>query len=73
MRISRVCESLKKLPSDPSLLLSPLQHHVPSWLQNTHIYRWPRDQDDILRRLMRVEKYTPPPIGPLPTIVSIPI
>lgn len=47
--------------------------HVPNWLQNTHIYGWPRDRDDILRRLMRVEKYNPPPIGELPTIVSIPI
>ncbi|XP_073332630.1 uncharacterized protein traf3ip2l [Pagrus major] len=47
--------------------------HVPNWLQNTHVYSWPRDRDDILRRLMRVEKYNPPPIGPLPTIVSIPI
>ncbi|XP_010740831.3 uncharacterized protein traf3ip2l isoform X1 [Larimichthys crocea] len=47
--------------------------HVPNWLQNTHVYGWPRDRDDILRRLMRVEKYNPPPIGPLPTIVSIPI
>ncbi|XP_062853127.1 uncharacterized protein traf3ip2l [Trichomycterus rosablanca] len=47
--------------------------HVPAWLQNTHIFSWPRDRDDILRRLMRVEKYNPPPIGELPTIVSIPI
>ncbi|XP_041792067.1 uncharacterized protein traf3ip2l [Chelmon rostratus] len=47
--------------------------HVPNWLQNTHVYGWPRDRDDILRRLMRVEKYNPPPIGELPTIVSIPI
>uniref|UniRef100_A0A3B4VC15 SEFIR domain-containing protein n=1 Tax=Seriola dumerili TaxID=41447 RepID=A0A3B4VC15_SERDU len=43
------------------------------WLQNTNVYGWPRDRDDILRRLMRVEKYNPPPIGELPTIVSIPI
>lgn len=49
------------------------QCHVPNWLQNTHVYGWPRDRDDILRRLMRVEKYNPPPIGELPTIVSIPI
>lgn len=47
--------------------------HVPTWLQNTHVYAWPRDRDDILRRLMRVEKYNPPPVGELPTIVSIPI
>lgn len=47
--------------------------HVPSWLMNTNIYTWPRDRDDILRRLMRLEKYNPPPIGELPTIVSIPI
>ncbi|XP_068615503.1 E3 ubiquitin ligase TRAF3IP2-like [Brachionichthys hirsutus] len=47
--------------------------HVPNWLLNTHVYVWPRDRDDILRRLMRVEKYNPPPIGSLPTIVSIPL
>lgn len=47
--------------------------HVPNWLQNTHVYEWPLHRDDILRRLMRVEKYNPPPVGELPTIVSIPI
>ncbi|XP_059197521.1 uncharacterized protein traf3ip2l [Centropristis striata] len=47
--------------------------HVPNWLQNTHVYEWPLHRDDILRRLMRVEKYNPPPIGELPTIVSIPL
>ncbi|XP_026854632.2 adapter protein CIKS isoform X2 [Electrophorus electricus] len=45
----------------------------PGAKKNTHIFSWPRDRDDILRRLMRVEKYNPPPIGQLPTIVSIPI
>lgn len=56
-----------------SLLSSRSQSYVPTWLQNTYIYSWPKDRDDILRRLMRVEKYRPPPIGPLPTIVSIPL
>ncbi|KAM7410452.1 hypothetical protein PAMA_001746 [Pampus argenteus] len=57
----------------PILFPGAKKCHVPNWLQNTHVYGWPRDRDDILRRLMRVEKYNPPPIGPLPTIVSIPI
>ncbi|XP_015217233.1 uncharacterized protein traf3ip2l isoform X1 [Lepisosteus oculatus] len=57
----------------PILFPGARKCHVPTWLQNTHIYWWPKDRDDILRRLMRVEKYNPPPIGELPTIVSIPI
>lgn len=57
----------------PILFPGAKRGHVPAWLQNTNIYSWPRDRDDILRRLMRVEKYNPPPIGDLPTIVSIPI
>uniref|UniRef100_A0A667XMR8 SEFIR domain-containing protein n=1 Tax=Myripristis murdjan TaxID=586833 RepID=A0A667XMR8_9TELE len=57
----------------PILFPGAKKCHVPNWLQNTHVYEWPRDRDDILRRLMRVEKYNPPPIGELPTIVSIPI
>ncbi|XP_066520472.1 E3 ubiquitin ligase TRAF3IP2 [Hoplias malabaricus] len=57
----------------PVLFPGAKKCHVPTWLQNTHIFSWPRDRDDIVRRLMRVEKYNPPPIGELPTIVSIPI
>ncbi|XP_072293971.1 uncharacterized protein traf3ip2l [Eucyclogobius newberryi] len=57
----------------PILFPGAQKRHVPAWLQNTNVYSWPRDRDDILRRLMRVEKYNPPPIGALPTIISIPI
>ncbi|XP_069560034.1 E3 ubiquitin ligase TRAF3IP2 isoform X1 [Brachyistius frenatus] len=57
----------------PILFPGAKKCHVPNWLQNTHVYGWPRGRDDILRRLMRVEKYIPPPIGELPTIVSTPI
>ncbi|XP_053741965.1 E3 ubiquitin ligase TRAF3IP2-like isoform X1 [Synchiropus splendidus] len=57
----------------PILFPGARKCHVPNWLQNTHVFGWPRDRDDILRRLMRVEKYNPPPVGELPTIVSIPI
>ncbi|XP_051986473.1 E3 ubiquitin ligase TRAF3IP2-like isoform X2 [Xyrauchen texanus] len=57
----------------PVLFPGAKKCHVPSWLQSTQIFTWPRDRDDVLRRLMRVEKYNLPPIGELPTIVSIPI
>ncbi|XP_027019318.1 E3 ubiquitin ligase TRAF3IP2 isoform X1 [Tachysurus fulvidraco] len=57
----------------PVIFPGAKKSYVPLWLQNTHLYSWPRDRDDILRRLMRVEKYNPPPIGPLPTIFSKPI
>ncbi|KAJ7993578.1 hypothetical protein DPEC_G00273860 [Dallia pectoralis] len=57
----------------PILFPGTIKCHVPTWLQNTQVYSWPQDRDDVLRRLMRVEKYNPPPIGDLPTIVSIPI
>ncbi|KAM9461354.1 E3 ubiquitin ligase TRAF3IP2 [Clarias gariepinus] len=57
----------------PVLFPGAKKSYVPPWLQNTLMYSWPRDRDDILRRLMQVEKYNPPPVGPLPTIVSMPL
>ncbi|XP_073773280.1 uncharacterized protein traf3ip2b isoform X2 [Danio rerio] len=57
----------------PILFPGAKKCYVPAWLQNTHVYSWPADRDDILRRLMRVEKYRPPPVGSLPAIFSIPL
>ncbi|CAG10363.1 unnamed protein product, partial [Tetraodon nigroviridis] len=37
------------------------QKHVPGWLQNTHVYQWPEEMEDLLLGLRRMEKYSPPP------------
>ncbi|XP_077437256.1 E3 ubiquitin ligase TRAF3IP2-like [Vanacampus margaritifer] len=46
----------------PVLFLDVSQKDVPSWLQNTRVYRWPRDTDDLLLRLLREERFAPPPV-----------
>lgn len=39
------------------------QQHVPTWLQSTRIYRWRLDDQDLLLRLAREERYIIPPPG----------
>lgn len=44
----------------PVLFPSATRNHVPSWLRNTRIYRWPQDEQDIVLRLLREERYILP-------------
>ncbi|XP_023694847.2 E3 ubiquitin ligase TRAF3IP2 [Paramormyrops kingsleyae] len=57
----------------PVLFANATQKHVPGWLQNTRIYRWPRDAEDILLRLLREERYIPPPMASTLTLTIRPV
>ncbi|XP_061109493.1 E3 ubiquitin ligase TRAF3IP2 isoform X1 [Conger conger] len=57
----------------PVLFPNATKKHVPGWLLNTKIYRWPRDVEDLLLRLLREERYILPPLGKELTITISPM
>ncbi|XP_038584063.1 E3 ubiquitin ligase TRAF3IP2-like [Micropterus salmoides] len=57
----------------PLLFLNASQKHVPGWLQNTCVYRWPQDTEDLLLRLLREERYVPPPVHKEHTLIIRPV
>ncbi|XP_034530209.1 adapter protein CIKS-like [Notolabrus celidotus] len=57
----------------PVLFLNASQKHVPTWLLNTRVYRWPQDTEDLLLRLLREERYVPPPVSMDLTLIIRPV
>nr|CAB3263044.1 uncharacterized protein LOC100187055 [Phallusia mammillata] len=51
----------------PVLLSDGRREHIPHWLCDTKVYSWPKDYEDIIFRLYRMEKYVKPPLGEMPT------
>ncbi|XP_032398349.1 adapter protein CIKS isoform X2 [Etheostoma spectabile] len=47
----------------PVVFPNASKKHVPNWLRNTKIYRWPQDTQDLLLRLLREERYIIPQQG----------
>lgn len=57
----------------PVLFPTANRSHVPLWLQSTCVYRWPNDAQNLLLRLLREERFIPPPRRGDPTISIRPV
>ncbi|XP_066533272.1 E3 ubiquitin ligase TRAF3IP2 isoform X2 [Hoplias malabaricus] len=57
----------------PVLFPNANQSHVPMWLQSTRLFHWPQDAQDLLLRLLREEKFIPPPLGKELTLTIRPL
>ncbi|XP_007259961.2 E3 ubiquitin ligase TRAF3IP2 [Astyanax mexicanus] len=57
----------------PVLFPNANQSHVPMWLQSTRLFHWPQDAQELLLRLLREERYIPPPLGKELTITIKPL
>jgi len=40
--------------------------HVPRWLKDTRVYKWPDDFEDLMYRIYKVQKYRTPQLGQPP-------
>ncbi|XP_076872794.1 uncharacterized protein traf3ip2a [Brachyhypopomus gauderio] len=57
----------------PVLFPNANQSDVPLWLRSTRLFLWPLDAQDLLLRLLREERYIPPPLGKELTLVIKPL
>nr|XP_002129288.2 uncharacterized protein LOC100187055 isoform X2 [Ciona intestinalis] len=64
-----IAQSSRNYRFIPVLVSNGDRCHVPHWLRDTKIYKWPTDFEDIFYRLLKQEKYIKPKMGPVPNCI----